>query len=385
MSYRRISQLHAARRAAIRPAGSSRSRPRSGHAVRTVHVPVPAARRRQDSGPAAEQRGGLDWARRIELAAVFITSLVAVAGLWYSNVQDQRQRATVEEGQITDRYTRAVENIGSKNLDVRLGGIYALQRIMQDSPRDHSTIVSVLTAYIRGHAPLPGGKARQWPDDVPGQAGFPSPKAQPDPDIQAALSVLARRDTSRDDLSSRLDLRRTDLAGADLTRAGLAGANLRGADLSGATLHAANLAGADLSGASLYYTDSSDADLTGAELLGADGVKGNWNGATLSGADFSFTTLTAAEFTKADLSGADLTLADASWAIFENADLSGAQLDRTCLASGDLAARRFPRSRLPTHGSPGSPLCRRMSPRTRRCASVRMWSSPRSRRAGRTR
>lgn len=38
---------------------------------------------------------------------------------------------------------------------MRLGGIYALQRIMQDSVRDHSTVVSVLAAYVRQHAPSP--------------------------------------------------------------------------------------------------------------------------------------------------------------------------------------------------------------------------------------
>ncbi|WP_371621563.1 hypothetical protein OG245_00620 [Streptomyces sp. NBC_01116] len=44
-----------------------------------------------------------------------------------------------KEGQITDRYTAAVGNLGEDKMDVRLGGIYALERIMQDSRRDQPT------------------------------------------------------------------------------------------------------------------------------------------------------------------------------------------------------------------------------------------------------
>jgi hypothetical protein len=49
-----------------------------------------------------------------------------------------------QQGQITDRYSKAVEQLGDDKLDVRLGGIYALERIAIDSRRDHPTIVAVL-------------------------------------------------------------------------------------------------------------------------------------------------------------------------------------------------------------------------------------------------
>ena len=53
---------------------------------------------------------------------------------------DQWQRRThelTEQGQVTDRYTKAIEQLGSDKLDVRIGGIYALERVARDSPRDH--------------------------------------------------------------------------------------------------------------------------------------------------------------------------------------------------------------------------------------------------------
>jgi hypothetical protein len=44
------------------------------------------------------------------------------------------------EGQVTDRYTKAIEQLGSDKLDVRIGGIYALERVARDSARDHPTV-----------------------------------------------------------------------------------------------------------------------------------------------------------------------------------------------------------------------------------------------------
>jgi hypothetical protein len=63
-----------------------------------------------------------------------------------------------------DRYTKAVEQLGWDKIDVRLG-VYALQRLMRDSPTDQPTIMEVLAAYIREHAPqtdlAPPSRSRQ--------------------------------------------------------------------------------------------------------------------------------------------------------------------------------------------------------------------------------
>jgi hypothetical protein len=67
------------------------------------------------------------------------------------------------EGQVTDRYTKAIGQLASDKLDVRIGGIFALERIARDSAKDHPTVMEVLTAFIREHSWKP------WPvggDDV---------------------------------------------------------------------------------------------------------------------------------------------------------------------------------------------------------------------------
>src|SRR5829696_516895 len=47
-----------------------------------------------------------------------------------------------EQGQITERFTRAIDQLGETELEIRLGGIYALERIAKDSPeRDYSTVM----------------------------------------------------------------------------------------------------------------------------------------------------------------------------------------------------------------------------------------------------
>ena len=175
---------------------------------------------------------------------------------------DQWQQGTnelTEQGHVTDRYTKAIEQLGSENLDVRIGGIYALERVAQDSAAAHSTVIEALAAFVREHSREP------WP--LPDHPAGQEQELSTRPDVQAAVTVIGRRDKEH-------DIRRIDLTGARLIRA-----DLRAANLSYADLRAADLTGADLTGADLHATDLRAADLSGADLTGAD-----LSGANLGGA-----------------------------------------------------------------------------------------------------
>jgi hypothetical protein len=201
---------------------------------------------------------------------------------------------TTQQGQITERFTRAVEQLGKgddgsdaptkkgapevpdKNLAVRLGGIYALERISKDSKDDYPAVMEVLTAFVRQHALWAGGSGEETLK----------------PDIQAILTVLGRRKLSYGQgESQRLDLSATDLAGAVLVEANLAGANLKrthfeNADLSRARLNGAQLIGAQFNdGSILKRANLRDCDLRGASLRGADVTDADLTGADLSNAD----------------------------------------------------------------------------------------------------
>lgn len=81
-----------------------------------------------------------------------LAGIVLLAGLYltYRTFDLNRQ------GQVTDRFTRAIDQLGEESkLDVRLGGIYALERIARDSKRDYGPTMEVLTAFVREHARYP--------------------------------------------------------------------------------------------------------------------------------------------------------------------------------------------------------------------------------------
>lgn len=64
-------------------------------------------------------------------------------------------RADAVQRRITELYTRAVEQLGSDKASVRLGGLYALERLAQDNEHQRQTIANVLCAYLRMPYQLP--------------------------------------------------------------------------------------------------------------------------------------------------------------------------------------------------------------------------------------
>ena len=90
--------------------------------------------------------------------------------------------------QWQDRYTWAVEQLGSDKLDVRIGGIYALEQVARDSAGHHPEVVELLTAFVREHS------RAQWPlsaDDEPGVIHERERVTRPD--VQAAITVIGRQ------------------------------------------------------------------------------------------------------------------------------------------------------------------------------------------------
>jgi hypothetical protein len=211
-------------------------------------------------------------------AATAIAAGAAGLIAWRNLRETQRKLDVDREGQVTNRFTQAIEQLGSMrdsadgkkvpNLEVRLGGIYALQRIAKDSPRDHWTIIEMLTAYVRENAPSPPRSRTEansnqevapsparpdalivpagalWSKQVSPERAESSPP-KPRTDVQAILTVLGRRRPPEDfPEPGRLDLTGTDLRGANFRKAQLAEADFEGAYLAGAVFGRADLLGA---------------------------------------------------------------------------------------------------------------------------------------------
>lgn len=238
----------------------------------------------------------------VQLVFQILGGAVVLLGVYFT----WQQLLTSQEGQITERYTKAIEQLGKSdqpaspesigkggqsskenpsskenNLAIRLGGIYALERIARDSAKDHWSIMEVLTAYVRQNAPRT--EQTKLTSDLPA-------------DIQAILTVIGRRNFAyHDGEDRRLDLSRINLKWAILDEAKLQGATFTSTNLDYASLKRAHMEEAILLDAHLQ-----EAFLEGVYLQKAD----------LRGANLRKAHLTDANFTGADISGADLREAE---------------------------------------------------------------------------
>jgi uncharacterized protein YjbI with pentapeptide repeats len=305
-----------------------------------------AARSRMAAQPSAPQSRG--W---IAAAATTVPGLVAVVGLVFTALTvranegqlatTQQQLTITELGQITDRYNAAVANLGNDNsIDIRLGGIYALQHVMQDDPLYQPTVAAVLSAFARDES----------------TSGSRPEATSTLPDVQAALNVVGDRDVRHDGSTTVVDLDHALLPGAQLKSALLSAANIAGATLASADLYQADLVGADLdhanlAGANLDVVDFTGANLTGTNLAGAlttDAILANANlsHANLTGTVLADVKLTGASFAAATLTGAVLAGENATGVYFgdanlTNADLSGAVLKNAYLVAAEINGGKF--------------------------------------------
>jgi hypothetical protein len=190
-----------------------------------------------------------------------VGGLALLTGLYFT----ARGLRLTREGHITDRYAKAIDQLGHENLDVRLGGIFALERLARDSATDSGVVLEVLTAFIREHT-------RE-------SVSVPS-KEVVTADVQAALKVIGRA-TNRN-LDDRLDFYHCGLNDAQLS--------------------------GDFSNSMFYYSRLFDTSFAGAKL---------------SYAGLSFCSAERAAFSSADAGGADFVNATYVNSWFLNANLGG--------------------------------------------------------------
>jgi hypothetical protein len=263
------------------------------------------------------------------------TVIIGVAGFWANVRNTNKTTALTLQGQVTDRYTKAIEQLGSKEIDVRVGGIYALERIARDSARDQPTVMEVLAAFVRDHS------REQWPLPTAYKVGANPPARLTRLDVQAAVTVIGRR-TIRD-VSQLIDLNQANLTRAYLYRANLTLVNLYRATLTPANLTDANLTEANLTEADLTRSNLARVNLTSATLTRATLSLANLTDANLTDANLIYADLTDANLTRTNLT--DAKLIGAVWPV--NAaipegwqrDADSGRLKQADTNSGDAAAK----------------------------------------------
>ncbi len=192
-------------------------------------------------GDVAPERDRLSLENNVRTAAAqAIAGLLVLAGLTLT----ARSLAITREGQFTERFSRSVAHLANESLDVRLGGIYGLQRLARNSPDDHYAVMEVLLAYAQRRFP--------WP---PTGAEILTRERVP-PDLEAICMALSKRRVDFETPEERPSLEHIDLRLVGLHDVDLQGGLIAQTNLANAYLHEANLsdvvfADADLSDAML--------------------------------------------------------------------------------------------------------------------------------------
>lgn len=276
------------------------------------------------------------------LAAVALSATIPfqLIKVWVN----ERLAKTTEQGHMTDRITKAVEQLGAEktiweageqktapNLEVRLGAIYALERIAQDSMRDHIPVMEILTAYVRHNAPAEGAakievdyESKNWRQKLNEEITKIGP---PPIDIQAILTVIGRRkpkhiafewNAHANPIKSqyRLDLRSTNLQKLNLGKSSFDYALISESELQGTNYSDANLVGTDLSES---------------KIQGAD-----FKNTILMDANFRWANVQATVFISAKLEDADLRKTNLKGAVFNGANLRGTDFSKANLQAGIL-------------------------------------------------
>ena len=231
-------------------------------------------------------------------------------GAAFAYLQFQQQQTAAHDLLISNQVAKGFELLGNKDgqIEQRLGGIYALEGVMNTSEQYHQPVLEALCAFVRDYT-------KNKTDDDP-----------PATDVQAVLTVIGRRKPEPEPGTEGKFAGIIDLAGARISKANLYRAFLRGANLSGAHLEGANLLHAVLRIADLSGTDLSGANLLLVDLRGADLSGAHLEGANLAQADLRFDNLKGADLTDADLTDADLGGDGLTRAL----NLTQEQLDKAC-------------------------------------------------------
>lgn len=156
-------------------------------------------------------------------------AVLAGAALGFQHLTADRDQAAADrelarQGQASSRFTQAIDQLGSKRVETRIGGVYGLAQIVEQAPDNNGPVGEVLLAFVnRQPRPKPPPTA---------------PLSEHAPDVQAALTVLTSTyDTDGNGepassygwIAGRLDLHALGLRGATLTGADLAGTDLTSA------------------------------------------------------------------------------------------------------------------------------------------------------------
>jgi hypothetical protein len=222
-----------------------------------------------------------------------VLKVIGGCGVAFGSYVAFQNLGLAREGKLTDRFSTAVDQLGSDKLAVRIGAIFALERITIESARDRRAIAEVLGAFIRSPPNADAHRERNSVETPYSNYLSTMATYKLRADLQAALTVLGRA------------VWRGKEHTVDLSHSVIDGADLKGTDLRSFQLFHTSLAGSLLADADLRNTLTSGADFSscvfhGTKLAGAVFLSCRFEYSSLGGA----LDLELAKFSGCDMRGA---------------------------------------------------------------------------------
>jgi hypothetical protein len=155
-----------------------------------------------------------------------------------------------DRNSFNDIFTKAIEQLGAftgenePNINVRIGAIYALEKLSQTNIDYYQVIIDILCSYVRENSPIKNRENNY--DEIR-------------MDVQTAITVIGRR--------KRLKGEYLILSGANLIGANMQNGDFRFAVFSYSDFHNASLRDANLKGTAFKHADLETADLRDAKNL----------------------------------------------------------------------------------------------------------------------
>ena len=264
-----------------------------------------------------------------EITLVNVVSfIIAVIGLrlFFMRVDIQTKQ------RVDERFTTAVNLLGSSETSARTGAIYSLFHLASDEKKYRKEIAQILCSHIRSKTDI-----RSKTKEENYQERY---KDRPSNEIQTTINLLFKTNGLYDKFNKELepaDLRHAFLAGADFRDAECQGADFRYAECQRAWFLSAECQGAYFSDAKCQGAYFLGAKYQGAEFWRAQ-CQGAWFlSAECQGAYFSDAKCQGANFYKAQCQGADFKNAGCQGANFENAECQGANFYKAQYQGADFS------------------------------------------------
>ena len=273
------------------------------------------------------------YARDVYIKAVGGLAVIATAVASWRNLENTKKGVLVaEEKQVTERFAKAVEMLSDSDRYIRLGGIYALERIAKDSDKDYWQVMEILSAFIRSKSvrnqpiigetelevePYTTATLRQieerriddlndeydeerrrseheneywWEDMLSGEIN-PHYKKTMSEDVQAAITAIGRRKIWKENPDYVINLRNLELTGICIS------GNYNNVDFSGSHFICTTFRGDSSNPSSFDRTNFSNAYFMRAKTTDCSMQNAVFRDATIGFSKFQNSNFTGSDFT----------------------------------------------------------------------------------------